>query len=362
MNTFLGGSDGEKVRPYAVDFHLRFYVYDETKKTNYSFDKVVTRILRKKDGSHDSLIAIGNQIVKEYHQSWCDCEFLKYDNVVRHYDLTLPDDQSSLFQYPMFGVKNLKLQLFGCSSVFSDTGNCVVDYLMQHLYKDPSKVQKSHLYKLIRQNDVYKEYLRTKNCPLVTEMYNLAEGLPLTKKRKRSDDEYHNVLARMDELTQQVVQRYGMRPMDVGVFAAHYRQQCFALDVNGGFVYMFRPERIEGKNCMAFITYDGHLYPITDTGVKRSIAKRALQAQSRVEQGEGPGVDPGHFFEFVPKMERWAPKRGPKTWMDKVFMNTWETAIVNPTDLTQYPNSYVVYTTDRINHVYDTLILAGLLP
>ena len=85
-------------------------------------------------------------------------------------------------------MKTLKLQLFGCKSIFNDNGSCVIDYLMAHLYKDPSKVQKIHLYKLIRQNDFYKEFLHTQNCPLVDEMYKLAEGLSTTKKRKRSGD------------------------------------------------------------------------------------------------------------------------------------------------------------------------------
>ena len=48
--------------------------------------------------------------------------------------------------------------------------------------------------------------------------------------------------------------------------------------------------------------------------------------------------------------------------MNNLFTNTWETAIVNPSTISQHPNSYIVVTEDRLNHYYDALILFGLLP
>ena len=84
MSSKLGGTAAAPVRPYSVDFHI-----EVQPEKGASFQKTVTRILRRSDGSAEALDGIGIAIASEIEQSWCSCTYQSHDAPIRSYDMSL---------------------------------------------------------------------------------------------------------------------------------------------------------------------------------------------------------------------------------------------------------------------------------
>ena len=254
---------------------------------------------------------------------------------------------SSLVACPMYGVTQFRLELYGCEIFDGLSGMCVPEYLAHHFAR-PKGPDPNAIARLICLSDPYIQRL------------DYSDAAPLLAARDRLAHCHANraIPAATYAHMHQLLQKTGVRPVDMVGVVEHYKCSMYLVDINGSVFFSVKHEKNGGQSNWASVIgvmFNGHLYPVPrgELSLRRSLVHRLEACSRRIHQA------PAVVAAVVEK--KWA--EGWRTRFLQTLTNKPEDPVLDPAldDLLTdgLAHKYICYTRGRLNVVYDFLVRNG---